>query len=228
MFNTCMFSCIRSTIRCGGGRCGAHRARGHQDVHRHLPSGRGPPPGRSGLKELADRCRGSPCGSACRRPLVCDARVRKPLSQHLCTCCGLRMQRDLLSAHLARSCDGTAAAADPVRQAWPATEPLRRTLWGAAAISATSGGGNASVAPTARLGRSGSCARPGPWSPPPQHAAARGTRAGRPRRCMAGWIRPRKPPDDREAGPGGTLSGPGRREQMLPFRGGLFPCDLFV
>ena len=65
---------------------------------------------------------------------VCGARARKPLSQrvHVCACCGLRMQRDLLSAHLARCCKATAAAADHVCEAWSATEPWLSTAWGTA------------------------------------------------------------------------------------------------
>ena len=212
-----------SDAMCGPRTCTLRSwtSRLHRQIARSAPAG-----ALAAVVRKAESAGGSvlrlPLRLALSQTCVCGAHVRKPLSQrvHVCAWCGLRMQRDLLSAYLARCCDGTAAAADHVREAWPATEPLLRTARGGSRICETSRGGNASEAPRpGGLGRSGSCARPGPWSPPTQHAVARGTPVGRPEPCMAGWIRPREFPDDRQAGPRGTIGGPGRIGTHAPIAG---------
>ena len=72
-----------------------------------------------------------PLRLACSQTCVCGAREPKALSQrvHHCPHCGLRMQRDLLSAFLARCTEATVLHAGRVRETWPAAEPLLRAAW---------------------------------------------------------------------------------------------------
>ena len=72
-----------------------------------------------------------PLRAALSQICICGHRERKPLGQrvHHCPRCGLRMQRDLLSAYLARYTDRTVLHADQARERWSAAEPLLLAAW---------------------------------------------------------------------------------------------------
>jgi hypothetical protein len=85
---------------------------------------------------------------------VCGRAASKALSERVHRCpCGVRMQRDLLSAYLANFVDEHGLHADQAQRVWAGAEPHLRAAW-SRQQSASSGRG-----PDARKGRSGSRAQ---------------------------------------------------------------------